>query len=342
MLVFTAVNIPRLSDFSSAAAAGNGGDPLPPNNPVGLWAQCDKEGTGSESTGEFVVVDTTARKRKGNGQPPSWSVAAHNINIESPTRAITISIEVAINTIFTITISAMSVFTAVNIPRLLDFSSAAAAGNGGDPPPPNKPVSLQAQCDKEGTGSKSTGEFVVVNTTARKRKGNGVGKEPVRRSKRARRLPLDDASNRGDSCPKWCRGDNNLPARMQQARCRGCAIWTQSNCTLSGGSRCGACVRAGADKCFVAQTPFPTFNSAVSAPPPACHHWHPASAPQLLLNLIAAMAVLLESTAHALRILNTHQSCHRHENIEFNERRRIEEMGSGGLVGRRRWIGDGG
>ena len=43
------------------------------------------------------------------------------------------------------------------------------------------------------------------------------------------------------------------------------------------------------------------------------------------------MTVLLESTAHTLRILNTHQSCHRHENIEFNERRRIEEMGSEAL-----------
>ena len=40
------------------------------------------------------------------------------------------------------------------------------------------------------------------------------------------------------------------------------------------------------------------------------------------------MAVLPESTAHALRILNAHQSCRCHENIEFNERRRIEEMGS--------------
>ena len=40
------------------------------------------------------------------------------------------------------------------------------------------------------------------------------------------------------------------------------------------------------------------------------------------------MAVLPESTAHALRILNAHQSRRRHENIEFNERRRIEEMGS--------------
>ena len=40
------------------------------------------------------------------------------------------------------------------------------------------------------------------------------------------------------------------------------------------------------------------------------------------------MAILPESTAHALRILNAHQSRRRHENIKFNERRRIEEMGS--------------
>ena len=48
-------------------------------------------------------------------------------------------------------------------------------------------------------------------------------------------------------------------------------------------------------------------------------------------ELVAAMAVLPESTAHALRILNAHQSRRRHENIEFNERRRIEEMGSEAL-----------
>ena len=40
------------------------------------------------------------------------------------------------------------------------------------------------------------------------------------------------------------------------------------------------------------------------------------------------MAILPESTAHALQILNAHQSHRRHENIEFNERRGIEEMGS--------------
>ena len=39
------------------------------------------------------------------------------------------------------------------------------------------------------------------------------------------------------------------------------------------------------------------------------------------------MAVLPEGTAHALWLLNAHQSCRCHENIKFNERRRIEEMG---------------
>ena len=45
-------------------------------------------------------------------------------------------------------------------------------------------------------------------------------------------------------------------------------------------------------------------------------------------ELVAAMAVLLESTAHALRVLNAHQSCRRHKYIKFSERRRVEEMGS--------------
>ena len=40
------------------------------------------------------------------------------------------------------------------------------------------------------------------------------------------------------------------------------------------------------------------------------------------------MAVLPEGTAHALRLLNAHQSYRRHENIKFNKRRPIEEMGS--------------
>ncbi|KAA6409263.1 MAG: hypothetical protein FRX48_06816 [Lasallia pustulata] len=315
-------------------------------------------------------------------QPLSWLAAAHNINIKSPTRAITICIEVTIIAINTISI--MLVFTAVNIPRLLDFSSATAAGNGGNWLPPNKPVGLWAQCDEEGTGSESTGEFVVVDTTARKRKGNGVGKEPVRRSKRARRLLVDDASDRGDSCPEWCHGNDNLPARMQQARrCRR-AIWAQPNRTLLGGSHCGACVRAGADKCFMAQTlvcacctslrnpcgqclveppasatldsgspgvvaaPAATYGGlggmgtrsrpltrpSLPRPLPAttgtiCEPRSHSSIPE---ELVTAMAVLPESTAHALWVLNAHQSCRRHKYIEFSERRRIEEMGSEALL----------
>ena len=101
---------------------------------------------------------------------------------------------------------------------------ASRSGQRWQPASPSKPVSLWAQCDKEGSGSKSTGEFVVVATSTRKRKGNGVGKEPVWRSKRARCLPLHDASNGGDTCPEWCRGDDSLPARMQQACRHGRAI----------------------------------------------------------------------------------------------------------------------
>ena len=119
---------------------------------------------------------------------------------------------------------------------------------------------------------------MVVDTTARKRKGNGVGKEPVWRSKRARRLPLDDTSDGGDSCPEWCRGDNNLPALIQQARHRGRAIWAQPNRTLSGGSCCGACVRAGADECFVAQTPVCARCTSLRNPHGQCLAEPPASA----------------------------------------------------------------
>ena len=48
-------------------------------------------------------------------------------------------------------------------------------------------------------------------------------------------------------------------------------------------------------------------------------------------ELVAAMAILPESTAHVLQLLNAHQSCRRHEYIKFIERRRAEEMGSEAL-----------
>ena len=44
-------------------------------------------------------------------------------------------------------------------------------------------------------------------------------------------------------------------------------------------------------------------------------------------ELVAAMAVPPESTAHALWLLNTHQSCRRHEYIKFIEQHRVEEIG---------------
>ena len=72
---------------------------------------------------------------------------------------------------------------AINVPHLPNFARATAAGNGGDLSLPGKPVGLQAQCNKEGSGSESVDELVVV-TTSRKRKGNGVGNLPVQRSKR--------------------------------------------------------------------------------------------------------------------------------------------------------------
>ena len=46
---------PGLSDFA-VVAVGNGGNPPLANKPIGLRAQCDKEGSGSESVGDFVVV----------------------------------------------------------------------------------------------------------------------------------------------------------------------------------------------------------------------------------------------------------------------------------------------
>ncbi|KAA6408564.1 MAG: atp-dependent dna helicase pif1 [Lasallia pustulata] len=271
-------------------------------------------------------------------RPPITSTPTPSSAQLSVTTTITIdTIIIDTITIDVANISAVSVFTAVNIPRVLDFSSAAAAGNGGDPPLPSKPVGLWAQCNEEGAGSELTGEFVVVDTTTRKRKGNGVRKEPVRRSKRARRLLLDDASDRGDSCPEWCRGNDNLPARMQQARRHGRAIWAQPNqppasATLDSGSpgvvaapaatyggSGGMGTRSQPSTQPSPPRPLPATTGTLRAP--RCR----SSTPE---ELVAAMAVLPESTAHALRILNAHQSCRRHENIEFNEWRRIEEMGS--------------
>ena len=45
-------------------------------------------------------------------------------------------------------------------------------------------------------------------------------------------------------------------------------------------------------------------------------------------ELVEALAVLLESTANALRVLNAHQSRHHHEYVELCKRQRVEEIES--------------
>ena len=65
---------------------------------------------------------------------------------------------------------------------------------------------------------------------------------------------------------------------MQQARHRGRAIWAQPNCTLLGGSCYGAYVRAGADKCFVVQTPVCAHCTSLRNPRGQCLAEPPASA----------------------------------------------------------------
>ena len=87
----------------------------------------------------------------------------------------------------------------------------------------------------------------------REEEGNGVGAPPCWCSKRAQRLPTEDASNSGDVCPEWCCNDKLLPACKQQARHCKCVIWVQPDHTLLGGSCCGPCARARVDQCFVTQ-----------------------------------------------------------------------------------------
>ncbi|KAA6409456.1 MAG: hypothetical protein FRX48_07010 [Lasallia pustulata] len=194
-------------------------------------------------------------KRGWHPRPRAGQSATLTIDINSNTNTHAIStinsvINFLANFLATaiISTSIMSGFTAINVaPGLSDFT-AAAAGNSGDPPPIKKPIGLQAQCDKEGSGSESVDNFVVVDTSG-KRRGNGL----------------------------------------------------------------------------------PAIAPTTSAPPLAGHYRHPLRAPQPVLDsreLVTAMAILPESTAHTLQLLNAHQSCCRHKYIEFSEQRRVEEMGS--------------
>ena len=129
-------------------------------------------------------------------------------------------------------------------------------GSSSDSPPPVNPVGSGAQCDEEGSGAESTGDVVVVAAATGKKKRAGVGRSLVGRpTKRVQGLFVGDTTDETDSSLEWCREDDLLPARVQQARRRGCVIRSHPDHMLLGDDRCGPCMRAGVDECFVAQAP---------------------------------------------------------------------------------------
>ena len=102
----------------------------------------------------------------------------------------------------------------------------------------------------------STGEVVVVAAATGKRKWAGVGRSLVGcPTKRVQGFFVGDTTDKTDSSPEWCRKDDLLPARVQQASHRGRVIRSHPDHMLLGDDRCGPYVRAGVDECFVAQAP---------------------------------------------------------------------------------------
>ena len=129
-------------------------------------------------------------------------------------------------------------------------------GSSSDSPPLIKLVGSGVQCDEEGSGTESTGEVVVVAAATGKRKRAGVGRSLVDcLTKRVQGLFIEDTTDKTDSSPAGCREDDLLLAHVRQAHHCGRVIWSHSNHTLLGDDRCGPCVRAGVDECFVAQAP---------------------------------------------------------------------------------------
>ena len=102
----------------------------------------------------------------------------------------------------------------------------------------------------------STGEVVVVAAATGKKKRAGVGRSLVGRpTKRVQGLFVGDTTDKTNSSLEWCREDDLLPARVQQARRRRRVIRSHPNHTLLGDDCCGPYVSAGVDECFVAQAP---------------------------------------------------------------------------------------
>ena len=97
---------------------------------------------------------------------------------------------------------------------------------------------------------------MVVAAATGKRKWAGVGRSLVGRlTKRVQGLFVGDTTDETNSSPEWCREDDLLPARVQQARRCGRVIRSHPDHTLLGDDRCGPYVRAGVEECFVAQAP---------------------------------------------------------------------------------------
>ncbi|KAA6411115.1 MAG: hypothetical protein FRX48_05427 [Lasallia pustulata] len=106
----------------------------------------------------------------------------------------------------------MSKFVAINAPPAT--FARASRGSSSELTPPAKPVGSRVPCDKEGSGTESTGEVVVVAAATGKRKRAGVGRSLVGcPTKRVQGLFVGDTTDETDSSPEWCRKDDLLPAR---------------------------------------------------------------------------------------------------------------------------------
>ncbi|KAA6407924.1 MAG: hypothetical protein FRX48_08275 [Lasallia pustulata] len=244
----------------------------------------------------------------------------------------------------------MSAFVAINVPSAV--LNRVSRGSSSDSPLAVNPVGSGAQCDKEGSGAESTGDVVVVAAATGKKKRAGVGRSLVGRpTKRVQGLFVGDTTNKTDSSPEWCRKDDLLPARVQQARRRGRVIWSHPDHTLLGDDCSGPCVRARVDECFVAQAPACARCTSLRNPHGQCGDQPPtiaaagsgrpggaASRPRTNVSLRgggicpkeleAALIALSESVSNALRALNAYQSCRHQERSELLVQPGVEGMGS--------------
>ncbi|SLM36047.1 Retrotransposon gag domain [Lasallia pustulata] len=209
---------------------------------------------------------------------------------------------------------------AINVPSAV--LNRALRGSSSDSPPLVNPVGSGAQCDEEGSGAESTGDVVVVAAATGKKKRAGVGRSLVGRpTKRVQGLFVGDTTDETNSSPEWCREDDLLPARVQQARHRGHVIRLHPDHTLL--------------------WPVPVAPHSATLVGSAAISLRP-SLPQDLGGLVAlprdrapipeeleaALVALSESVSNALRALNAYRSCRRQERLELLVQPGIEGVGS--------------